>query len=116
METGFILTLAIGLLVAAVMVGIGIYQVKSRNPVTFYTGEKAPAAYELTDVHGWNKAHGLMWLIYGGIIALGFISASCISYTILCIIPIFGSICIPVPVMILTHHKLIKKYKKTYKK
>ena len=113
METDFILALVTGLFLAAIMLGIGIYQIRCRKPVTFYTGEKAFAAYELTDVRRWNTSHGLMWVIYGGIIAAGFITASYFSYTILCILPIFGCVCIPVPVMILIHHKLIKKYKRT---
>lgn len=57
-------------IVAAIMVGIGIVQLKSKKPVGFYSGEKPPRPEELSDVEAWNKQHGMMWLIYGGIIML----------------------------------------------
>ena len=48
------------LLAALIMVGIGVLQRKSKTPVGFYTGEKPPAAQELSDVSSWNKKHGAM--------------------------------------------------------
>jgi hypothetical protein len=50
-----------------------------------------------------------MWVIYGIIIAAGFILCGIMMESILCIIPLFVSILVPVPFMILIHHRLIKK-------
>ena len=42
-------------LVALFMMGIGIVQLKSKDPVGFYSGEKPPKAENITDVKAWNK-------------------------------------------------------------
>ncbi len=42
-------------LCALVMFGIGIFQIKSKKPVAFYSGEKAPDKSDLSDVNAWNK-------------------------------------------------------------
>lgn len=54
--------------VAALMIGIGISQLRSKKPVGFYSGVKPPREDELSDVGAWNKKHGIMWIIYGAII------------------------------------------------
>ena len=97
---------------AAIMVGIGISQLKSSKPVGFYTGEKAPKEDEITDVKAWNKKHGLMWLIYGGIIITGFGIGTTLGDSLWCLIPMLGGILLPLPVMIWYHHRLIQLYKK----
>lgn len=57
-------------LVACIMFAIGISQLKSREPVGFYTGVKAPEKNKLRDVRAWNRKHGIMWILYGGSILL----------------------------------------------
>ena len=68
MKAENIIGLAIYVVVALFMVAIGIAQLKSKDPVGFYSGEEPPKAESLTDVSTWNKRHGMMWLIYGIII------------------------------------------------
>lgn len=97
---------------AAIMVGIGISQLKSRKPVGFYTGEKPSKEDEITDVRAWNKKHGLMWLIYGGIIITGFGIGTTLGDSLWSLIPMLGGILLPLPVMIWYHHRLIQLYKK----
>ena len=94
------------------MVAIGIAQLKSQDPVGFYSGEKPPKAEDLTDVHAWNKNHGLMWLIYGIIIFVSYLIGSPFVDSILVIIPMIGGVIVPLPFMIWYHHKLIKKFMK----
>lgn len=65
---GFIIYFVIMCLVALVMIGIGVSQLKSRKPVGFYTGVKPPEEKELRDVKAWNKKHGMMWISYGATI------------------------------------------------
>ncbi len=60
---------AIMCLTAFIMTGIGISQLKSRKPVGFYTGVKPPEEKQLRDVKAWNRKHGIMWIVYGGVIA-----------------------------------------------
>ena len=66
--------LVIYLLVAAIMLGIGIFQYRSKSPVGFYSGEKPPMESELTDVDAWNKKHGKMWIWYGVIIIISYLA------------------------------------------
>lgn len=106
--------LVIYLFVAAVMLGIGISQYKSKKPVGFYSGEKPPLESELTDVIMWNKKHGKMWILYGIIIIFSYVAGIPFlkADSVWCIIPMCGGIIAPLPVMIWYHHKLIKEYKR----
>lgn len=107
-----IIGLIIYLAVAGVMAAIGIYQIKSESPVGFYTGEKPPRAEEISDVDAWNKKHGFMWLIYGLVIMVSYGIGAMMGDTIWSVIPMCGGVIIPLPAMILYHHKLIKIYRK----
>ena len=100
--------------VAAVMLGIGIMQCKSKKPVGFYSGEKPPMESELSDVILWNKKHGKMWIWYGIIILLSYLSGIpfLVIDTVWCVVPLCGGLLLPLPVMIWYHHKLIREYKK----
>ena len=62
---GTIISGVIFCIVAMIMLGIGVSQLKSKEPVGFYTGEKPPKVDQLSDVNSWNKKHGVMWIIYG---------------------------------------------------
>ena len=50
-----IICMVIYIIVAMIMIGIGISQLKSQTPVGFYSGEQPPRENELSDVHAWNK-------------------------------------------------------------
>lgn len=112
MTASSIITLIIFLIVASIMIGIGIFQLKSSSPVGFYSGEKPPSEDELTDVQAWNKKHGIMWLMYGIIIIISYFVGCIIGDSILCIIPLCGGLIVPVIIMIWYHRKLIRKYKR----
>ena len=102
---------AVFLSVAALMIGIGIYQYRSKKPVTFYTGEEPLPEDRYTDVSGWNKAHGRMWMVYGILIMAGSGAALMIgSETPLCMVPYLAGVLLPLPGMILIHKKLSDKY------
>ena len=101
-------------IVAAIMLGIGISQLRSKKPVGFYSGEKPPLESELTDVISWNKKHGKMWIWYSVVIIVSY--AAGIPFvkadSVWCVIPMCGGIILPLPFMIRYHHELIKMYKK----
>ena len=101
MHTENIIGLLIYLMVAFFMVGIGIFQLKSKEPVGFYSGEKPFAKEEISDVIAWNKQHGWMWIIYGIVIFLSYGIGYIIGMdSILCVIPMCGGVMIPIPLMI----------------
>lgn len=99
-------------LVALFMMGIGIVQLKSKDPVGFYSGEKPPKAENITDVKAWNKKHGMMWLIYGIVILISFFIGAAIGDSIWAVLPMIGGLIIPVIFMIWYHQQLKKKYLK----
>lgn len=100
------------LLVALFMIGIGVSQVKSKKTVGFYSGEKPPKEEELTNVHEWNKKHGMIWISYGVVIILSYFVGIILGDTIWSAITMVGGVVIPIIFMIRYHHKLIKEYKK----
>ena len=50
---GTIISGVIFCIVAMIMIGIGVSQLKSKEPVGFYTGEKPPKVDQLSDVNSW---------------------------------------------------------------
>lgn len=112
MNVGTIFVFVIYMGVAAIMIGIGISQLKSKEPVGFYSGEKPPRAEELSDVGEWNRRHGMMWLIYGAIIILSFLIAMFLGDSIISVVPMCGGILMPVFFMVRYHRILVQKYKK----
>lgn len=97
---------------AILFLGIGIFQYKSKSPVGFYSGEIPPKAEELTDVSAWNKKHGMMWIIYSGIVIISWIVSCFIGDSIWILVPIFGGLLIPGVFMIMYHNRLRKTYLK----
>ena len=101
---------------AFIMIGIGISQFRSTDPVGFYNGEKPPKKEELTDVTAWNKKHGTMWILYGIVIILSWVIGFFIGDTLWYLIPFLAAIILPLLVMIWYHHHLIKRYKRPTQK
>lgn len=107
-----VVALVIYLMVALVMAGIGIVQIRGKNPTGFYTGEEPPKKEELTDWKAWNRRHGTMWLIYSAAIMLGALVGAMMGDTVYSVIPMCAGVIVPLPIMIWYHHRLIKKYRK----
>lgn len=95
---------------ACIMIGIGVFQFKSKKPVGFYTGEKAPDEKEISDVKAWNHKHGIMWILYGIGIILGWACGLVLGDSLLLLIPFAVCLLLPIPVMMRYHHKLTKTY------
>ncbi len=107
-----IIAFVIFLFVAVTMIMIGVSQIKSKEPVGFYTCEKLPKKEQLLDAVTWNKKHGYMLIIYGLVIIGSFTICSFIKIDtiawIIHICVIFGAL----PIMMLYHSYLKKKYYK----
>ena len=111
MEPGSIITLVIGGLVALSLIAIGIHQMHSRKPVSFYSGEEAPAEACLRSVRGWNTGHGLLWIGYGLIVAASytlavFLTADPLYKTLL----LFCGTVFPILLLVIGHRMCIRKY------
>lgn len=105
---GFVIYLVIVCIAAFILIGIGVSQVKSKEPVGFYSGVKPPKEEQLRDVEAWNKKHGTMWVLYGAsMIIAGFAGAASMTCSTIAELAIaFGG---PV-IMIWYHGKLEKLY------
>lgn len=112
MSAGYIISCVIYLITAFIMIGIGISNLRSKTPVGFYSGEKAPKEGELTNVHEWNRKHGIMWILYGVAILLSWGIGFVIGDSVWCLLPLCGGIILPVIVMVWYHHQLIRTYSK----
>ena len=108
----YIMSMVIIFFVAIVMIGIGISQIRSKKPVGFYTGEKAPSEEELSDVAAWNKRHGYLWVLYGLVMIVSFLLASLVKSETLEMIILIGGMVGMLPIMMLYHHYLKKRYYK----
>ena len=96
---------------ALIMFEIGTVQFRSQKPVSFYTGENAPDEKDITDVKAWNKKHGIMWIMYGVCIVSAWICGFIMGDSLLSLIPFFICLGLPIPLMVLYHHHLVKRYK-----
>ncbi len=95
---------------ACIMWGIGISQLKSKKPVGFYTGEKAPSADEISDVRAWNRKHGRMWICYGFCLAAAWGLSILLGDSFLMVLTLLILPIAPFPVMVWYHNSLIKRY------
>lgn len=103
--TGFIYGMC-----ACIMWGLGISQLKSKKPVGFYTGEKAPLPDEISDVTAWNRKHGSMWITYGFCLAAAWVFGLWLGDGLLVMVSMVVLLVVPIPVMIWYHNSLIKRY------
>ena len=98
--------------VSIIMIGIGIAQIRSKDPVGFYTGEKPPRKEQLSDVKMWNKKHGMLWISYGVAIIVAFVLSMLVNEEVFSAVILIGVIVGALPVMIWYHNWLKKKYYK----
>lgn len=60
-------------IVALIMVLIGISQLRTKDkPVGFYNVINPPKKEDVTDIIAWNRKQGMIWIVYGICIELGF--------------------------------------------
>jgi len=99
-------------IVAGIMIVIGIFQFcKKDNPVGFYNVIDPPKNEEISDIIQWNKKHGMIWIIYGLCIELGFWLGYFMPNEMLEMTFMMGGIVIPLPIMVIRHRMLKKKYR-----
>ena len=106
------ITFGIILFASFIIIVIGISQVKSKEPVGFYTGEKPPKKEDLTDAALWNKKHGMMWIFYGVAMTGSYLLGLVIKQEFIAFVILMLAIVGGLPVMIFYHHHLMRKYLK----
>ena len=112
MDSETITASAIISVTALVMLIIGICQYEKKdNPVGFYNVTAPPKKEEISDIIQWNKKHGMIWIIYGICIELGFWLGCAMPSETVEIIFMTGGIILPLPFMVMRHKSLEKQYK-----
>ena len=112
MNEGMIFGFIIISIVAGIMIVIGLCQVlKKDEPVGFYNVIDPPRKDEISDIIQWNKKHGVIWIVYGICIELGFWLGFFMPNEVFEMIFMMGGVLVPLPFMVMRHRKLEKEYK-----
>ena len=95
--------------VSAFFTGLGIYAWKRKKPMWFWSGSKVDEN-EISDVQAYNKANGIMWIAFSGIlwlsVFLGIRNMEEAGYSLLA-----GCI-IGVPALPIAYGKIYARYRK----
>lgn len=109
MESGAVLFAITVWICGLLFIGIGVFAWKKKTPMHFWSGTTVKSE-EISDIKAYNKANGIMWLIYGGMFMLvGLLSLIC-SVFVGAAITIFMS----VPgliILIIVYKKIYNRYK-----
>ena len=89
----------------------GLTFTNREKPVGVYNVIDPPKKEEISDIIQWNKKHGIIWIVYGICIELGFWIGYVMPSEEPEIFFMIGGIVIPLPFMCLRHHKLEKVYR-----
>lgn len=96
-------------IVAAIIIGIGIYSLLAKNPVGFYSGIEPP---KIKDTKKYNHAVAILWFIYGTLfelLALPFLFAN--GSVMVAIIVVAGTIVISIALPIVYSLVILRKFK-----
>lgn len=105
---GSIIWLIIMIPVSVLFSGIGIYARKRKKPMWFWSGSTVEE-YEISDVPAYNRANGIMWLVFSAVFWISTIlGALNMKAGGICLI---ASSLIGVPVLPLIYGKIYNKYK-----
>ena len=93
---------------AAAFTGLGIFAWKRKKPMWFWSGSEVKA-WQLTDVAAYNRANGIMWIVF----SLGFWAAAILG---LFNVPAAGVLVVVtsilgIPGLIIAYKRIYKKYK-----
>ncbi len=67
--TGGIIAFVIWILVSLIFVGIGIYDLRAKEVVGFWSNGKKPPVKE-EDLKAYNRAVGILWIVYAVVLML----------------------------------------------
>ncbi|MEF9990553.1 MAG: hypothetical protein RRZ84_05800 [Romboutsia sp.] len=95
--------------VALIFILIGIYCFKKKTPMHFWSGTTVKSS-EIKDIKSYNRANGIMWILYGISYFLSFIIEIVFGKligSIFMVITCFGGLIL----MIIFYNKIYNKYK-----
>lgn len=100
----FIITIPLSLL----FTGLGIFAYRRKKPMWFWSGSEV-SEYEITDVKAYNRANGIMWLVFSGVFWVSMVLGGFqlkIAGAVLT-----AGILAGIPFLVITYHHIYKKYR-----
>ncbi len=89
--------------------GIGIFALKSKKPMIFWSGSEVKER-EISDIHAYNKANAIMWFSYSAVfwvsLVLGIFKVSVAGFVLA--VGVLGGL----PLLVIAYSRIYKKYKK----
>ena len=104
-----IIYLLILLLCGLLFIGLGIFSIKKKTPMHFWAGIPVKPE-EIRDIKAYNKANGIMWIIYGSMIGLSGFASLIWDLNLVAIVFIITIVLGTILIMI-AHGKIYEKYK-----
>ena len=95
--------------VGALFTGLGIFAWRRKKPMWFWSGSTV-SEREISDVHAYNRANGIMWLCYSAVFWVGaFLAFADVSLAGI----VMASGCIVgIPILAFVYGAIYKKYRK----
>ena len=93
---------------AASFTGLGIYAMKRKKPMWFWSGSEIKA-WQLTDVAAYNRSNGWMWIVF----SLGFWAAAILGIFDIPAagILVMATCVLGIPGLVITYNRIYRKYK-----
>ena len=95
--------------VSLLFTGLGVYAWKRKKPMWFWSGSTVEES-EISDISAYNKANGIMWIVFSAILWISTIFGS-LNMKIGGITLIVGCI-LGVPALPIVYGRIYRKYKK----
>ena len=88
--------------------GIGVYAMKRKKPMWFWSGSEVKA-WQLRDVPAYNRANGIMWLVF----SLGFWAAAILGcfHVPAAGILVMVTCLLGIPGLLIAYNRIYKKYR-----
>ncbi len=93
---------------AAFFTGLGVYAMKRKKPMWFWSGSEVKA-WQLRDVAAYNRANGIMWLVF----SLGFWASAvlgCFNVPAAGIL-VMVSCLVGIPGLVIAYGRIYRRYK-----
>ena len=101
-----VIWLVIMIPVCLLITGFGIYAFRRKKPMWFWAGTEVKPE-EITDVPAYNRANGIMWIVYSLVFWIGTAAAAVTNLGELTIAGgVFGSI-----LLMIAYHGILEKYR-----
>ena len=100
---------AIGVL-TLLLIGIGVKQILSTEPIAFYTGDEPPEKNMLKSVRAWNTGHGILWISCGVVlVTLALVALFAVEDNLVRTALLFAGGLLPMFILMIGHSILMKK-------